>query len=683
MPKWNHILCSNFFLGILLFFGLLFWLYSVTRPLSDSFQESDTKVYGVVKKVKQKEERVEVWVQEIGKPNLRIFLNQFSDIQVGDNIMAIGKFCKPQNNTIPNGFNYKYYLWYHREKVFFEAESISIIGKSKNIALNFKRGLISIISKRKNHDYLSLFILGDSSKIEHSDREGFQVNGISHLFSISGMHFSFLIEIISYLILKRKNHLGSLILLNVFLLGYLYLVDFIPSACRAFLFWEFKALSNYLKLDWSELRCFFFMIVTILFWKPFYLFDIGFQFSLVLSFFLCEGRELFQNQNSFFRALSFSIFAFSVSLPIALYYYFSINFLSIVWNLFLVPFVTMIFFPIQLFSFFLPPLSFLGYILGEWFEGVSRILQTFDFLIVIFHRPPIWWILLYYLCLFLFLKRFHIRKMIGIIIILIVVLYHWNFFFPQSYFLMIDVGQGDSLLIHSHNQTMLVDTGGNYYQKQGTIYQKKLKPLLSSLGIRKLDVLCLTHGDYDHLGEAFSLIQEMSVKKVYFNEGSSTAEEEKLKSQLERNKIYYDTLKEGDSFQIGNFSFFSLNKEMISENSSSIVLLGIISEFSFLLTGDATVESESYMIEKYRVPELLFLKVGHHGSKTSTSLKLLQEVKPKYSLISVGKNNFYGHPNQEVVDRLKDNSKSIYMTSEDGSIFIKFQKNVTFSLFSP
>ncbi|MDE5587426.1 MAG: ComEC/Rec2 family competence protein, partial [Bacilli bacterium] len=420
--------------------------------------------------------------------------------------------------------------------------------------------MISAISKRKNQDYLFLFLLGDSSRIKDSDLDGFRSNGISHLFSISGMHFSLLIGIISYFILRKKNSPGALILLNLFLFGYLHLIDYVPSACRAFLFWELKTISKYLKLNWSDLRCFLWMILLILFWKPFYLFDVGFQFSAVLCFFLCEGKNLFKNQQPFLQSLSFSVFTFMVSLPMVLYYYFSVNFLSIVWNLFLVPFVTTIFFPVQLFSFFLPPLSFLGHFLGEWFEAVSRFLQNFDFLTFTFHKPPIIWIFLYYFCLFLFLKKIHPKKMIGGLVVLIIVLYHWNFFIPQSYFLMIDVGQGDSLLIHSNNHTVLVDTGGNYYQEQGTIYQQKLKPLLASLGIRKLDVLCLTHGDYDHLGEAFPLIQEIPVKKVYFNEGSMTEEEEKLKVQLVEKKISYDILQEGASFRIGKFSFFSLNK---------------------------------------------------------------------------------------------------------------------------
>ena len=185
------------------------------------------------------------------------------------------------------------------------------------------------------------------------------------------------------------------------------------------------------------------------------------------------------------------------------------------------------------------------------------------------------------------------------------------------------------------------------------------------------------------MGEAYQLIQEMKVKKVYFNEGNVTEEEKKIQKLLKQKSIFYSSLKEGDTFTVGKFRFFALNKDRNKENDSSIVLLGNISDNSFLLMGDATKEVEEEILRKYKLPNLLFLKVGHHGSKTSTSFSFVQELKPKYSLISVGKKNFYGHPNPNVVSLLKKFSKTIYMTSNDGSIFIKFRKNVTFLTFPP
>jgi len=683
MPNWNRLLSSNFFFVLLFLLALFSFFISISKKIPTTWNENSHEVIGIITKIKVKEENCEVWLHSKGKSNLRMFLDSSSGLQIGDMIHAIGNFQKPSKNTIPNGFNYQYYLWYHREKVTFQVEKITVIGRSRDLLLNIKRGLNSMISKQKNASYLSLFILGDSSKVNPSSQEGFLKNGISHLFSISGMHFSLLIGGLSFLLFRnRELSISSFFILNFFLIGYLFLIDFIPSACRAFLLWEFLMVSKLFHLHWSNIRCFFLMVITILFWRPFYIFDVGFQFSVILSFFLCQRGSILTKKSKILNSIYFSAFAFFSSLPISLYYYYSVNFLSIVWNLLLVPFVTMILFPIQVLSFFVPFLSEIAYLIGTLFENVSNFLSQFQFLTFIFHKPPLWWIFLYYIALLLLVKGWRRKWMSTFLFGILFFLYYYNFFIPQSYFLMIDVGQGDSLLIHSNHQTMLVDTGG-YLKKSGPIYENKLKPLLASLGIRKLDVLCLTHGDLDHLGEAYQLLKEMKVKRVYFNEGSFTKEEERIQKLLKRKNIFYDVLEEGDTFSIGRFQFFSLNKDRNKENDSSIVLLGNISSNYFLLTGDATKEAEEEILNKYKLPNLLFLKVGHHGSKTSTSFSLLKELTPKYSLISVGKKNFYGHPNLEVVSMLKQFSKVLYMTSKDGSIFIKFRKNVTFLTFPP
>lgn len=683
MRRCRTIFVSNWFLVLVFICSIVYFCYTITKPISNSWDLQDISVEGTVVRVIERE-LTEIWIQKGGKHRLRIFFSSIEKVNVGDHIIAKGVFEVPSNNTIPNGFNYADYLWHHREKATFRARGIVTIGRSRNLLLTIKRGLISIIDKRENRDYLFLFLLGDNSKLSTIVTESFRSNGISHLFSISGMHFSLFIDGISFLLLrKRKESLFSLLVLSFFLFSYLILIDFIPSACRAFLLWEFMMISKLGKFEWSTIRCFLFMITAILFWKPWYLFDTGFQFSAVLSFFLCQLRGYSKTNSRFLKAVYFSIFAFIVSLPITLYYYFVINFLSIIWNVLLIPFVTLFLFPIQLLSFLFPFLSSFAFCLGKWFGEFSQFLTTFNFFTLSFHKPPWWWVLLYYICLWLFF-RIRYKKILGIgISFLVFFLYHWNFFVSQSYFLMLDVGQGDSMLIHSNNQTMLVDTGGRYSKSDVGIYQQRLKPLLMSLGIHKIDILCLTHGDFDHLGEAVKLIEDFSIKKVYFNEGVFNSNEKEVERHLIKRGIPYSILKEKTFFRLGEFSFFSLGKNFSFENDSSIILLGKIKENYFLLTGDATVQTERYLIDKYQLPKLLFLKVGHHGSRTSSSIEFLEALKPQYSLISVGEENRYGHPNLEVLRRLKQVSEFIYMTSTNGSILIKFQKSVTFFIFPP
>ncbi len=191
----------------------------------------------------------------------------------------------------------------------------------------------------------------------------------------------------------------------------------------------------------------------------------------------------------------------------------------------------------------------------------------------------------------------------------------------------------------------------------------------------------LPHGDYDHLGEAINLINNFNIKTVYFNEGNINYNEKKIITLLKNKNIYYSFSKKGNKYKIGSFSITSLNRDLKDENDSSLILYGTINKNNFLLMGDASKKSEEVLLDNYNLPEISILKVGHHGSNTSTSSDLLETIKPKYALISAGQNNKFGHPHQETLDNLNKFSVKIYVTIRDGAILVNFSKRVTFSHF--
>ncbi len=178
------------------------------------------------------------------------------------------------------------------------------------------------------------------------------------------------------------------------------------------------------------------------------------------------------------------------------------------------------------------------------------------------------------------------------------------------------------------------------------------------------------HGDYDHMGEAINLVENFKVEKVIFNCGVFNDLEQELIKELDKKKIkYYSCIKK---LNIDNNKLYFLKtKEYDNENDNSNVIYFKYGTFKFLFMGDAGIEKD--ILEKYNMSDVYVLKVGHHGSKTSSDKKFIDEIKPKYSIISVGKNNRYGHPNKEVINNL-DNSK-IYRTDEDGSILFKIKNN--------
>lgn len=669
MQKLKIILSSNLFLGFFLLIGSLFFIYTITNNKAAVFKWNETSMTGTIIKIKEKENNRELVLKIDSRRKLRVLAKKENDLKIGDKIRVEGKFEEPARNTVPNGFNYKYYLWYHQEQVFFQSEKEEKIGLTNNAFLRIKRFLIDEIESRKNRKYLKSFVLGTTEELTEQEKDSLKSNGINHLFSISGMHISLIIGLISIFIKEKKNSMISFAILNIILFGYLSLIDFLPSACRAYLLWNFLTFSKIQNLKLSKIKCFLWMFGTILFLKPFFIFEVGFQFSIILSFFFCLTGEELQRKSKIKELALISTLAFFVSLPITLYYYYEVNFLSILWNILIVPFVTIIFFPFQILSLIIPLLSIPAYYLGRMFECISMMLEKIDFLIMIFHKPSWIWIIIYYIFLILIIKTRYKKECICIIMILLTYLYHYNFIIRQNYFLMIDVGQGDSMLIHSNNKTMLLDTGGNF--KKGTITEKKILPLLKSLGIRKIDVLCLSHGDDDHMGEAINLVENFKVEKVIFNCGShNDLENELIRVLYKKNIKYYSCIKE---LNINSNKLHFLNtKKYGNENDNSNVIYLEFNNYKFLFMGDASTLTEKEILDKYNLPNIDVLKVGHHGSKTSSSKEFINAMNPKYSLISVGKNNRYHHPNKEALDNLK-NSK-IYRTDIDGSIMLKFKK---------
>ena len=174
------------------------------------------------------------------------------------------------------------------------------------------------------------------------------------------------------------------------------------------------------------------------------------------------------------------------------------------------------------------------------------------------------------------------------------------------------------------------------------------------------------------MGGSINLVNNFKVEKVIFNCGSHDELEKELIKVLEKKKIkYYSCIKE---LNIDNSKLYFLQtKEYDNENDNSNVIYIELDGYKFMFMGDSGIDKEKDILDKYNISDIDVLKVGHHGSKTSSDKKFIDEINPKYSIISVGKNNRYGHPNKEVLNNL-ENSK-IYRTDQDGSIMLKIKNN--------
>ncbi len=174
------------------------------------------------------------------------------------------------------------------------------------------------------------------------------------------------------------------------------------------------------------------------------------------------------------------------------------------------------------------------------------------------------------------------------------------------------------------------------------------------------------------MGEAINLINEFQVNKVIFNNDNYNDLENNLINLLkDKNIKYYKNIK---TINIDNNKLYFLQtREYDNENDSSNVIYTEIDGYKFMFMGDAGIEKEKDILDKYNISNVDVLKVGHHGSKTSSSESFINEMNPRYSIISVGKNNRYGHPNKEVLNTLNDSK--IYRTDQDGSVMFKIINN--------
>ena len=235
----------------------------------------------------------------------------------------------------------------------------------------------------------------------------------------------------------------------------------------------------------------------------------------------------------------------------------------------------------------------------------------------------------------------------------------------------IDVGQGDSILIQAGEQAMLVDAGTN---ESGSVVTEYLR----SLNITKLDYLIGTHPHEDHIGGLDDVIHSFDIGTVIMPDVSHTTQtyEDVLDALLEKN-LTVTAPHPGDSYSVGDASFTVLSPsaeiaEQAAENDDlnnlSVGIRLVYGSNAFVLCGDAESDSEEAMAESGLDLKADVLKAGHHGSSTSTSDAFLAAVNPDYAVISCGKDNSYGHPHQETMDKLNAADISIFRTDEQGTV---------------
>ena len=630
-----------------------------------SYYEEEKNVIGKVTYIKKEDDKTTIDIKE--KQKYRITIYDSVSFEYGDELQVTGLFKTPSDNTVFNLFNYRKYLLSKNIKQICTDCNVKIVSKNKNIFYFVKNAIIKHVDNYKSNDYLRAFVIGDTSLISEGVKEAYSNTGISHLLAVSGTHVSVFLVIINFVF--KKSKLKNIILFS-FLFFFLFITGFVESLLRCFVFMLLSHINKRLKLKISSEVLLVLTASLLLITNPYLVYSVGFMFSVVITFFIILIRDKLKDKNYLSKTFIISLISFLASVPILIYNFFKINVLSILFNVIFVPLVSIIVFPLSLVTFIIPLLDELYFIIVNILEKWVLLFNNIRILSFVVAKPNIIIVCIYYLIIYLSVKV-NKRWMI-IYIIMLVININAKFLIINPEVTFLDVGQGDStIVILPKGKTVLIDTGGNFLSDSSIVSNKTI-PYLNSKGINKIDLLILTHGDYDHMGESVNLVNGFEVENVIFNNDEFNDLELELAKVLEEKNIpYHQGVNE---LVLGRQKIRFLNRNIYdNENDNSIVLYTEFNEIKLLLMADVGTKVEQDLLEKYNLKDIDVLKVGHHGSKTSSSKEFIDEVNPKYSIISVGKNNRYGHPNKETLDNLED--KNVYRTDQNGSIWFKKKNN--------
>lgn len=667
MKRLKIILQSNLFLLILIIATIVIITIRILTPSKTYYTTKDNKVIGTIEKITLDNEKVTLLIKAKEKIQGTYYFksnqkNKVKDLKIGDKVKVLGTITKPRTPTTKNLFDYSFYL---KKQGIYQLITINEIKIIKSSTKLFDR-IKNILNKKATHPYMQAFLLGNDEKIEEEVRLSYQENGISHLLAISGMQFYLIANTILRILKKIKVHKKTSYLITfIIIFLYFFVLDLNASILRGVLFFFLFSINKVWRLNLPKNRLIVFSIIITMLINPYFITEAAFWYSFIISIGLLS---FFQERTSYWKSLWYSsVLSFLLSIPVSLYYFYQVNVLSIVYNLFYIPYVNIVVFPLTIIAFLIPIIEPLYQLSITILEQSSLLLSKIEIGKFIFPKVNIFIYFMEFLFLLVYLKKK--QKKVLIILITLFLGHYLSSYLKQDFIKMIDVGQGDSALLYSKGEALLIDTGGNIYSED-SVAKYKIIPLLKSLGIKKLKFALLTHGDYDHMGDIFYLNNNFKIEKIKINLGSKKEIEKEISKWKKTSKSKQDEI-----ITLGNFKIVELNKAWQEENTSSSIYYVMHKNLNILFLGDATKISEKYIVKNYNLkPDII--KLGHHGSNTSTSTKLLKELSPKLTIISVGKNNRYNHPSKEVLLKLEKYNIPNLKTKDVGTITI-YPKNQT------
>ncbi|KNZ40423.1 hypothetical protein AKG39_17565 [Acetobacterium bakii] len=654
--------------------------------------------------------RITLPVQEDETPSLPI---------PGDLIIINGELSKPQGLRNPGGYDYQLYL---KSKgiqglVYVESGKIETVGRDPSIfdgIIGNKTQLETISAAYLSKDVSDLLngVVFGEKDIDSEIKLNFQNAGVTHVLSVSGLHVGYVFLLISFLLtllkVKKKHWLFYLIPALFF---YAVMTGFEPPVIRASIMLGSLTLGQGIHREKDSLNNFCLAGILILCLWPSQLFQPGFQLSMgavlgIIFFYeslLFEYKKLLNKKSvgkakkpgPIIEGLVLTLCATIGTLPMMFYHFKGFTLLSFVSNLIIVPLIGafllagILFLTIAaVFPLAGPllgmPLNFFGKTILVTLYGINDIGDALGFLWVKRGGFSIIELLLFVYLAFLIAGYYQVRKtwvkntvvvtgvLLGICLIVLPT-------FPKNLVMtVLDVGQGDSILIETPGGfNYLIDGGGYYLEKDIGVSERVLLPALYAKNIKKLDGVFLSHNHVDHSQGVEELLEaDFPVENLFM---SINTNNDKL---LNQNVVPINLLKRGSIIEGPDgvkFEILSPDGEVKplgedDQNNASLVIKLSYGKMNFLLCGDIEKEVEAKLIdeinEETRSQDIQVIKIAHHGSKTSSTQGFLTAVDPELAVISVGAYNTFGHPSDEVLMRLENTGIKTQRTDENGAVEI-------------
>ncbi|MFC1571763.1 DNA internalization-related competence protein ComEC/Rec2 [Candidatus Margulisiibacteriota bacterium] len=576
--------------------------------------------------------------------------------------------------------------------------------KFKKVSIRIRNRLMLIPKQTLPEPYSTLLasiIFGTrASRTPKEIKEVYKRAGVAHLLVASGMHLGILVGVCLFVVRSSKMPLWLGVLITS-LVNFLYamMTGFGPSILRAAIMAEIVLIGLLVEREKEIYTALALAALIILLFNPKYLFDIGFQLSFAATWAMVYISPVINEKIKPYMprmvstTLSVAVSPVLATIPITIFHFSQTSVVGILTNIILLPWVGLVvvlgFVATVLGSFLLP--------LGELLNGANLIMlwglhQIVSFLgnlpfALMYLAPPKFPLVLgYYISLvgaIEILRRGKFPRInkfrIAILSLAIISILFWNTALSDAStgltITVLDVGQGDSILVDCPSGKKILVDGGDI--KMG---DKIIVPFLRKRGINKLDMVILTHPHGDHVGGLPEVLEKIKVDSVLdpaFDYNSNCYR--RFLDLVKKNKIKYHIARAGQVLDFGQgvkakvlhpSGQFS---EETNCNNVSVVLRLEYGRFAMMLTGDNEEEGEEKILELFPEAALAssILKVGHHGSRTSTSDHFLSAVNPQSVAISCGRKNKFRHPHKSTMQKFKSTGIKVYRTDEQGAIVIK------------